>query len=115
MAWRRGVVMNLKKVYRLYKEESWAVRRRGGRKRAIGTRVPLARAACPNAIWVLVRVGYARQWTPVPGLQRRGPVHAAGLGGGDRHIAPGRRIVRVLERLVALWCRPAMIVSDNGT
>ena len=28
---------------------------------------------------------------------------------------PGRRIVRVLERLVAFWGRPAMIVSDNGT
>ena len=50
MARRRGVVMNLKKVYRLYKEEGLAVRRRGGRKRAIGTRAPLERAVRPNAI-----------------------------------------------------------------
>ncbi|MEZ5923844.1 MAG: IS3 family transposase [Hyphomicrobiaceae bacterium] len=30
MARRRGVVMNLKKVYRLYKQEGLTVRRRGG-------------------------------------------------------------------------------------
>jgi putative transposase len=53
MAKRRGVVMSLKKVYRLYKDEGLAVRRRGGRKRATGTRAPLERAARPNAIWVL--------------------------------------------------------------
>ena len=34
MAQRRGVVMNLKKVYRIYREEGLKVRRRGGRKRA---------------------------------------------------------------------------------
>ena len=38
MARRKGVVMNLKKVYRLYCEEGLKVRRRGGRRRAIGTR-----------------------------------------------------------------------------
>ena len=37
MARRRGVIMNLKKVYRLYREEELTVRRRGGRKRATGT------------------------------------------------------------------------------
>ena len=45
--------MNLKKVYRLYREEGLTVRRRGGRKRAIGTRAPLKAAVRPNAIWVL--------------------------------------------------------------
>ena len=40
MARRRGMVMNLKKVYRIYREEGLKVRRRGGRKRAIGTRAP---------------------------------------------------------------------------
>ena len=29
------------------------MQRRGGRKRAIGTRAPLEKAARPNAIWVL--------------------------------------------------------------
>ena len=53
MAKRQGQCMNLKKVYRLYSEEGLAVRRRRGRKRAIGTRAPLHRAHRPNQIWVL--------------------------------------------------------------
>ena len=37
---REGKGMNLKKVYRLYREERLTVRKRGGRKRALGTRAP---------------------------------------------------------------------------
>ena len=37
---RRG--MNLKKVYRLYREERVTVRKRSGRERALGTRPPVA-------------------------------------------------------------------------
>ena len=39
---REGAVVNHKKVYRLYKEERLTVRKRGGRKRALGTRRPMA-------------------------------------------------------------------------
>jgi putative transposase len=39
---REGLVMNHKKFRRLYREERLQVRRRGGRKRALGTRAPLA-------------------------------------------------------------------------
>ena len=35
---RQGIVMNLKKLRRLYREEKLQVRKRGGRKRALGTR-----------------------------------------------------------------------------
>jgi putative transposase len=35
---REGIVMNHKKLRRLYREERLQVRRRGGRKRALGTR-----------------------------------------------------------------------------
>src|SRR4030081_3580439 len=38
---REGYVINHKKLFRLYREEKLAVRRRGGRKRAIGTRAPM--------------------------------------------------------------------------
>ncbi len=39
---REGKGMNLKRVYRLYREERLTVRKRGGRKRTLGTRVPMA-------------------------------------------------------------------------
>ena len=116
MARRRGVVMNLKKVYRLYREEGLKVRRRGGRKRAIGTRAPLEKATRPNAIWVLDFVSDSletgrkfRVFNVEDQFTRRG------LGVEVDTSLPGRRIVRVLDRLVAIWGKPAMIVSDNGT
>jgi putative transposase len=33
---RQGIKLNRKKLYRLYKEERLTVRKRGGRKRALG-------------------------------------------------------------------------------
>jgi putative transposase len=41
MLGRQGIVMNQKKLRRLYREEKLQVRRRGGRKRALGTRRPM--------------------------------------------------------------------------
>jgi putative transposase len=38
---REGLRPNHKKLLRLYREEGLKVRRRGGRKRAIGTRAPM--------------------------------------------------------------------------
>ena len=38
---REGHLVNHKKIYRLYREEWLMVRRRRGRKRALGTRTPM--------------------------------------------------------------------------
>jgi putative transposase len=38
---RDGIAVNHKKLFRLYREERLTVRRRGGRKRALGTRAPM--------------------------------------------------------------------------
>jgi len=142
MARRKGVVMNLKKVYRLYREEGLMVRRRRGRKRALGTRAPLHKAVRPNEIWVLDFVSDAiesgrrfRVFNVEDQFTRRGLAAERGSRAfrelamlrsstkskveseatrGDTSL-PGARVVRVLDRLVATWGRPAMIVSDNGT
>ena len=45
--------MNHKKFRRLYREERLQVRRRGGRKRALGTRAPMAIPQGPNQRWSL--------------------------------------------------------------
>ena len=45
--------MNHKRLFRLYREEKLAVRRRGGRKRAIGTRAPMLAPMRPDERWSL--------------------------------------------------------------
>ena len=50
---RQGIVMNQKKLRRLYREEKLQVRRRGGRKRALGTRRPMSIPDRANVRWSL--------------------------------------------------------------
>jgi putative transposase len=49
---RESHSVNRKRVQRIYREERLTVRRRGGRKQAIGTRRPIGRLRRPtNARW----------------------------------------------------------------
>jgi len=50
---REGVMLNWKKLYRLYREERLMVRKRGGRKRALGTRAPMTIPQGANQRWSL--------------------------------------------------------------
>lgn len=50
---REGWAINHKKLYRIYQSEGLAVKKRKGRKRAIGTRAPLPSAIRCNHIWSL--------------------------------------------------------------
>jgi putative transposase len=50
---RQGIKLNAKKLYRLYKEERLTVRKRGGRKRALGTRAPMGIPQGRNLRWSL--------------------------------------------------------------
>ena len=50
---REGFELNAKKLYRLYKEERLTVRKRGGRKRALGTRRPMMVPGGPGQRWSL--------------------------------------------------------------
>jgi len=45
---REGWQVNWKKLYRIYREEGLTVRKRGGRKGAVGTRAPMAIPQGPN-------------------------------------------------------------------
>ena len=116
MAKRKGRRMNLKKVYRLYREEGLAVRRRRGRKRAIGARAPLQQAQRPNQIWVLdfmadmLETGRRFRVFNVEDQFTR-----EGLAAEADTSLPGLRVARALDRIVAERGNPEMIVSDNGT
>ncbi len=113
---REGIVMNHKKLRRLYREEQLQVRRRGGRKRALGTRAPLALPQGPNQRWSLDFLSDAladgrrfRILAIVDDFTRECLALVA-----DTSL-PGLRVVRELDILIALRGRPAMCVSDNGT
>jgi len=50
---REGVMINRKKIQRLYREEGLAVRRRRSRKRAVGSRAPAPVLVLANQRWSL--------------------------------------------------------------
>ena len=113
---REGKGMNLKKVYRLYREERLTVRKRGGRKRALGTRAPMAIPQGPNQRWSLDFVSdqltEGRRFgilAVVDDCTRECLALVA-----DTSLS-GMRVGRELDRLVADRGRPRMIVSDNGS
>jgi putative transposase len=113
---REGVKINHKKLFRLYREERLTVRRRGGRKRAIGTRSPMAVPQGPNQRWsvdflhdVLADGRRFRIFAAVDDFTRECLALTV-----DTAIS-GARVVRELGRIAELRGRPCMIVSDNGT
>ena len=59
---REGIVMNKKKLFRLYSDEGLSVRRPRGRKRATGTRAPMAIPQGPNQRWSLDFVSDVLSW-----------------------------------------------------
>jgi putative transposase len=50
---REGFLVNHKRLFRIYRDERLMVRRRGGRKRALGTRAPMLVPQWPNDRWSL--------------------------------------------------------------
>lgn len=113
---REGHVVNRKRVYRLYREERLMVRRRGGRKRALGMRAPIALPSAVNERWSLdfvhdqmVDGRRFRILAVVDDCTRECLALIA-----DTSI-PGLRVARELDRIVARRAKPATIVSDNGT
>jgi putative transposase len=113
---REGHGYNLKKIYRLYREEGLAVKRRKGRKRAIGTRLPLPRPDKINQIWSLDFISDAltdgRRFR-ILGIMDQCSRECLTLA-ADTSIG-GVRVVRELAALVRQQGKPSCIVSDNGT
>jgi putative transposase len=113
---REGFQVNHKRLFRLYREERLTVRRRGGRKRAIGTRAPMMIPMRPNERWSLDFVADQmtdgrrfRILTVVDDCTRECLALVA-----DTSLS-GVRGARELDRLLAVRGRPKMIVSDNGS
>jgi putative transposase len=113
---REGVEINHKKLRRLYAEERLQVRRRGGRKRALGTRAPLALPQGPNQRWSLDFLHDQRSdgrrfriLSVVDDHTRECLALVA-----DTSLS-GLRVGRELDAIIAGRGKPAACVSDNGT
>jgi len=113
---RKGMSMNHKKLYRIYREQGLSVRWRRSRKRACGTRTPMPVAAHPNARWSLDFVsdsfGASRKFrmlAVIDDCTRECLCLVA-----DTSLS-GARVVRELSALIRIYGKPGCIVSDNRT
>lgn len=116
MLQREGIHMNHKKLRRIYEEEKLQVRRRGGRKRALGMRRPMEVPDRPNQRWSLDFVSDAftdgrrfRILTVVDDFSKENVLLVP-----DTSIS-GLRVTRELDQAFAERGMPRTIVSDNGT
>src|SRR3954465_2404755 len=114
---REGIRMNHKKLRRLYAEERLQVRRRGGRKRGLGTRAPMTLPQGPNQRWSL---DFASD-TLTDGRRFRILVVVDDFTRECLCLVPdtclsGARVARELSAIIVhRGARPLLCVSDNGT
>ena len=113
---REGLSPNHKKLLRIYREEGLKVRRRGGRKRALGSRAPMMLPQGPNQRWSLDCVSDAfgcgrrfRTLCVVDDFTRECLALVA-----DTSLS-GARVARELDAIAAMRGKPLAVVSDNGT
>lgn len=113
---KKGLKMNHKKLYRLYKEMGLKVKKRGSRKRAIGPRITKCKATEMNQVWSLDfmsdRLADGRK---IRLLNIIDDYSRESLKMVVDTCLSGTRVVRELEDLIKARGVPKCIVSDNGT
>lgn len=113
---REGWAVNWKKLYRVYREEGLTVRKRGGRKRDVGTRAPMAFPQGPNQRWSLDFVSDSlscgRRFRILNVIDDFSRECLAAVV--DTSLL-GDRVGRELDRIAETRDYPCMMVSDNGT
>jgi transposase InsO family protein len=113
---REGEPSGVNRIYRLYREEGLAVRKRRARRRAVGTRAPILVEARVNARWSLDFVhdqfALGRRFRI---LNIVDDVTRECLAAIPDTSISGRRVARELTMLIEARGKPQMIVSDNGT
>ncbi|KIN61778.1 Integrase [Sulfitobacter noctilucae] len=113
---REGWSVNWKKLDRIYKEEGLTVRKRGGRKRALGTRSPMAIPQGPNQRWSLDFVSDSLSC----GCRFRIPnviddFSRECLAAVVDTSLSGIRVGREPDRNAEMRGYPCRVVGDNGT
>ena len=113
---REGEPSGINRIYRLYREEGLAVRKRRARRRAVGTRAPILVEARVNARWSLDFVHDQL----APGRRFRilnivDDVTRECLAAIPDTSISGKRVARELTAVIERRGKPGMIVSDHGT
>lgn len=113
---RDGEPSGINRIYRLYREEGLAVRKRRARRRALGTRAPILVEAKANARWSLDFVhdqfACGRRFRI---LNIVDDVTRECLAAIPDTSISGRRVARELTALIERRGKPDMIISDHGT
>lgn len=113
---REGEPSGINRIYRLYREEGLAVRKRRARRKAVGTRTPILVEAKVNARWSLDFVhdqfACGRRFRILNVVD---DVTRECLGAIPDTSISGVRVARELTAIVARRGKPKMIVSDHGT
>jgi putative transposase len=113
---REGFACNIKKVHRIYREEKLMVKRRRGRKRALGTRQKLPVPDSLNQVWSLDfmsdSLSDGRRFRVFGVMDQCSREYLRIVA--DTSL-PGQRIARELDAVIQQRGKPKLIVSDNGT
>lgn len=113
---KKGLGINHKKLFRLYREMGLKVRKRGSRKRASGLRVVRIKATEINQVWSLDfmsdRLADGRRIRLLNIIDEYSKESLKMVV--DTSLS-GARVVRELEDLVRHRGHPQQIISDNGT
>lgn len=113
---REGEPSGINRIYRLYREEGLAVRKRRATRKAIGTRAPILVEARPNARWSLDFVhdqrACGRRFRILNVVDDATRECRAAIP--DTSISR-RRVARELAQVIERRGKPGMTVSDNGT
>lgn len=113
---QEGFALNRKKTQRLYREEGLAVRRRRGRKRALGRAAPIVTVAAANMRWscdfVHDQFANGRRFRILNVIDDVTKECLAAIP--DTSIS-GARVARELQAIIDRRGKPEMIISDNGT
>jgi putative transposase len=114
---KEGCKMNLQRFRRLYREEGLAVRKLGGRKRALGMRVPIELPLGANIRWSLDFATDSftdgRRFRILAVLD---DFTRECLGLVPDTSISGERVARELDRIIERRkAKPKTCVSDNGT
>lgn len=112
---RRGIVVNDKKIYRLYREEGLQIRRRRRRRRRAAPRIPMTLPTSVNQRWsmdfmtdTLANGRSFRTFNVLDDFSRESLVIDVAFS------ISGEQVCRILDRIALTRGYPEAIVMDNG-